>query len=426
MGIRGRFTTNSKNDSSLSVTKSFAVEHQATFGSSKSGNTLFKCDNLVLLTYMTQQNKKVDCIYIDPPYNTKSSDLTFSDSFTSTDESTPKKENSSSLKQSWTVFMRPRLEYAWKLLADDGVFFISIDDREMANAVVMLDSIFGSDHRVATFIKPTSGAKNDAKFWSRKHEYLVIYVKSPATMRWLRKNSSSDSKRSSEKLQPLNKWGSNDRRIDRPNLYFPIFVNKCLDRISTTRKDGWIKVLPKRRDGVDGRWRWSKEKINSEAHRLKAKRQTNGDIKIYSRSTKNAKKIPWSSFLADHNDAGGKDIKQLFGDAKSFSYAKSLRYMKWIISLYAKPDAMILDFFAGSGTTGHAILELNAKDRQKRRFILCENSIQKSSNKAPSGIKDLCLARLAMVISGYTSKDQNQQIIEGAGSGFDFLALESA
>jgi len=432
------------------------LEKLKTFGFEGSGNYIFEGDNKDGLEVLKcTHGSAVDCIYIDPPYNTGSRHFVYKDSFSGANYG---------YESEWATFMRPRLTTSRELLNDNGVIFISIDDNEIGNLLVLMDSIYGRSSRVGIFCKTIQGGKNDSKFVKSSHEYLVVYGKSKSSVNTLRRKSVQST---SAQDQQLNKWGDNDRRSDRPNLYYPIYVSENGATISTQKfpnskpilpiksngEDGcwrWGKekverekhrlvikersngatistqkfpnskpILPIKSNGEDGRWRWGKEKVEREKHRLVIKERSNGKLGVYVKASTNENgSQPWSSIIDSFPSGGGALIKELFGDAKVFNYAKNLDYIKWILSLVNKKDATYLDFFAGSGTTAHAVLELNKQDGGNRKFILCGNTEATKENPNKNICKDVCAERLKKVVA------KNKDLFSSE-VGFDYYVVSN-
>lgn len=348
-------------------------------GDGQNFNHIFEGDNYNSLTMLRYTHKeKINLIYIDPPYNTCKTNFSYRDNFTGND---------------WQKFIHSRLLLSYDLLSDDGIIFVSIDDNEVFSMGLMLDNLFGKKNRVGIFIKKINGGKNDSAFIKRSHEYLLVYIKTIKALKHLQKSK----RKSSLTDQQLNKWGDNDRRSDRPNLFYPIYVSNDLNKISTKEFSGSKKIYPIRSDGSDGCWRWCQEKVEAEKNKLIIKKRSNGQLGVYVKSIAGITDAPWSSLIDCYSDGGGEDIKKYFGDSKVFSYAKNLEYIKWIISLYQKKNMIVLDFFAGSGTTGDAVLRLNANDDINRSFILCSNREDSDSDKGKNICLNICAKRIEMV-----------------------------
>lgn len=386
----------------MKITRKFSHASQS------SGNLIFEGDNLhSLQTLIHTHSQKVDCIYIDPPYNTGNNHFVYKDNFKNNDKNP--------LVSEWFNFMKPRLEIGHKLLKEDGIFFMSIDDSELASALMLLDFVFSKNNRLAVFCKKLNGGKNDSKFIRKNHEYLLVYGKSKNSVKRLK---GKEKETINQTDQQLNKWGDNDRRADRPNLYYPIYVNEKTGSISIEKFPGSVAVYPIKSNKEEGCWRWSKNKVDEEKKRLLIKRRSNGELGIYVKADAMASSEgAWDSVIENFSTGGGEQIKELFGDSKVFTYAKNLDYIKWILSLVNGNDLLFLDFFAGSGTTAHAIIELNATDDKKRKYILCSNTEATATQPNKNICRQICAERVKKAYSLTESKPRAQD------NGFDYFEV---
>ena len=348
-----------------------------------SQNLLLKGDNLEILKHLKHAYAgAVKMIYIDPPYNTGSDGFVYQDDRRFAPEQlarlggmdldeacrvlefTAKKSNSHS---AWLTFMYPRLYIARELLREDGVIFISIDDNEQAQLKILCDEVFGEENFVGNFIwhkKITGGYDND--HLNTQHEYILIYVKQINNFKM-----NFEQKESSYTLQDKNgkyfKWDSlwNVGGLSySPSLDYPI-----------TAPDG-SKIYPIGERGV-AFWLWSKEKVEREKDELKFTKDKTGKWKVYKKVYASDAIVPASLLdkeIVKGNTQSSAEIKNLFGGVKVFKYAKPVSLIKYLIDRAINPTDLILDFFAGSGTTAHAVMQLNAEDGEngRRRFILAQ------------------------------------------------------
>ena len=352
----------------------------------KSENIFITGDNLEVLKVLQESYLgKIDMIYIDPPYNT-GKDFVYSDKFQMSVEElademdlrdedglqrvglTKNEKSSARYHSDWLNMMYPRLVLARNLLKDSGVIFISIDDNEQANLKAICDEIFGEENFVGNFIKPLSGGKTP-KFIKNMHEYLLCYSRSDVTMEVLKGRyiiSENETSRS------LRKDGDSDKRQDRPDMFYPIYLNESSGELSLIQDSNSIEIFPLRPDGTDGRWRWGRDKFRNEKTKLISKLKKDGryDIHVVTEAG-NVRELPWDSILKDAVSSGGKFVNDLFEGLQLFSYPKNPLYIKWICDTLIDKSATILDFFAGSATTAHAVMQLNAEDGGNRKYILC-------------------------------------------------------
>lgn len=349
-------------------------------------NFLLEGDNLHSLKLLERTHKgRIDVIYIDPPYNTLNDDFVYGDTMLD--------ENDGFKHSKWLSFMRERLEIARKLLSNDGVIFISIDDREQAQLKLLCDSIFGEENQIGhiSVVNNLKG-RSDDKFFATANEFLFVYCKNreKAIINGfpLDKEKKSEYKFSDEvskyKLVGLKKTGKNSYKEDRPNMYYPIYYSpsKNILSLSNDYLDN-IEILP-RINGRDGRWRWGRdtflEKVSTE---LVCQKNKKGEYIIYvkmrdivdgEKRTLKPKTV-WINPQYDSGSGTGM-MKDIFGD-NAFTNPKPLKYIKdiiYIATAHKKENSIILDFFAGSGTTAQAVLELNEEDGGNRHFILCTNN----------------------------------------------------
>lgn len=331
-------------------------------------NFLIEGDNLASLQLLEKTHKgKIDLIYIDPPYNTGNQDFVYDDSFVDS--------NDTFRHSKWLSFMQKRLGIAHNLLSNKGAIFISIDANEFAQLKILCDSIFGEGNFIGNMIwrKKTGGGQTD-EFFVTEHEYIICYRKS-SDFRWIDfkleakiedfKYEDSKGKYSIVKLE---KWGSSAHKEDRPTMYFPI-----------TAPDG-TDFYPIAPDGKAGRWRVGNEKLSSLL--LEDKVFWSKDVKkgrwvpyekVYFDEAK-GKLLKSRSILYDIAETGDatKQLTDIFGEKDVFQNPKPIELIEFIIKhCFAYT---ILDFFAGSGSTGHAVMKLNAEDDGSRKFILCTNN----------------------------------------------------
>ena len=343
-------------------------------------NVLIEGDNYHALFCLNMVAKEtVDVIYIDPPYNTGKKDLNYNDHFVRADDPF--------YHSSWLELMSNRLKLARELLKDGGCIFISIDDREQAQCKLLCDAVFGRQNFLCQFVRVTSGGKQDSSNFAVTHEYVICYAKRIASFKANKIRKQDDPKKypfvdtdgRKYKTQLLRKWGDNDRREDRPNLFYPLFYSLSLGKISTTKFEAsdLETFYPKRPNGSDGRWRWQIETMQANIDSgLVEFRLVKKNVEMYEKIYFDPDDVsfsPFDSVIKDSWPSGTDNLKDIFGD-KTFEYAKPVDFIKLLLSMAGDKNALIMDFFAGSGTTGQAVLEMNYADGGSRRFILCTNN----------------------------------------------------
>lgn len=341
-------------------------------------NFLLEGDNLASLQLLLKTHKgKIDLIYIDPPYNTGHNDFAYDDNFVSA--------NDAFLHSKWLSFMRNRLALAKNLLSPVGCIFISINDIEQSQLKLLCDSIFGESNFIATLPKKGSGGRQDSKHFAVVHEYVLCYARNANYFVAGREEKESgdyplmdETTGRRYKLQLLRKWGDSSRRIDRPNLYYPLYYSEKSGEISTEPIADGMTIYPMLSKTEEGRWRWGKSTMQENIENgvvifQKKSGEYVGYEKIYE-PTEIATK-PYTTWIDDiDNNTGSTLLKNILGKT-AFDYPKPLDLIEKLLRRGTdKTDITVLDFFAGSGTTGHAVMKLNAEDGGTRRFILCTNN----------------------------------------------------
>lgn len=402
-------------------------------------------DNLEVLKLLQKAYLgKVKLIYIDPPYNT-GNDFIYPDNYTESLQTyleytgqadiEGKKfgtntEDSGRFHSRWLNMMYPRLYLAKNLLRDDGLLFVSMNDRERDNLKKLCDDVFGEESFIACFVwQSKKGGGSDTGSVVEDHEYVLAYAnhesasglsRIPVEAEALDK---TDEKGDYRRGRELNKWGSNSRREDRPTMWFPI-----------TGPDE-IDVFPIRNDGTEGRWRWGKKKMLDIVQRgdVEFEQRSDGTYVVYEkiRST-NPRYKPYRTFLRDTKTTadGSKEVKALFDDKSVFEFPKPKDLLKTIIEIGStNEDDIVLDFFAGAGTTAHAVLESNMEDGGNRTFILvqlpepCPEDSEASKAGYPN-VAEITKERVRRVIKQLTQAEAGQLPMNGKSDrGFKVFRL---
>lgn len=366
-------------------------------------NLYIEGDNLEVLKLLQKSYLgKVKMIYIDPPYNT-GNDFVYHDDFAmsadeyaeasgSVDELGNKyiknMDSNGRFHSDWCSMMYSRLMVARTLLKEDGVIFISIDDNEVENLRKICDEVFGESNKIAQLVIENNprGRQSDA-FFATSHEYLLCYASNidsaTITGMSLSEKQKAEYKYEDEigryRLLGLRQRGVASLREDRPEMFFPIWVNPEDSSISLTYVEDWEEVIPKKSDGREGRWMWGKQKCINESNRLVAKlvstrREFDIFVKDYlnkdgEQRTRKYKTI-WSDKILN-NQIGTQEVKAILG-GDYMSFPKSTEYIKTIIQTGTSSSSLILDFFSGSATTAHAVMQLNAEDGGNRKYIMVQ------------------------------------------------------
>lgn len=360
---------------------------------------------------MPEFGGKIKCIYIDPPYNTGNENWAYNDNVN--DPKIKKWLNKVvgsddlSRHDKWLCMMYPRLRLLHELLSKDGVIFISIDDNEIANLKLLCDEIFGERNFVANLIwQKKKGGSQDSENFAKEHEYIVCYKKSDwqifdITQEHDIKDFSKIINGKNAKLMKLEKWGAGALQTDAPSLYYPI---------KDPNGNDFYPIAP---NGQNGRWRKKPENLDKEHifwQKNSKGRLTPYEV-IYFDEMITEKVIKTRTIFTDYGTTtdATKEIQEIFG-YKIFDTPKPSNLLKQLFLLATDKNSIILDSFAGSGTTAHAVLELNKKDGGNRKFILIEMNDYANSTTAE---------RIKRVIKGY-GKEPN---LTATGGSFEYFEI---
>lgn len=368
-------------------------------------NLYIEGDNLEVLKLLREDYLgKVKMIYIDPPYNT-GNDFVYEDDFSQTMTSyvassgqydiegnrlVQNAESNGRFHTDWLNMIYPRLKVARDLLTIDGVIFISIDDGELDNLRKVCNEVFGAKNFVADIcVVNNLKGRNDKKYIARANERLLMYIKSDAFEEYglpLDDDVVNEYREKDEKgafrLLELRKRGGADTRAERPNMYYPFYVDPSTGSVSL-QKDmtHTIEALPVKSDGVDGRWRWGIEKSKSNTDSLigrKVQNSTKYNIyeKDYLADDGKQRRVRPKSVMSGASystDVATKEYRALMSPLE-FDSPKPVSFIEDLIEYAISPDedAIVLDFFSGSATTAHAVMRLNARDKGHRQFIMVQ------------------------------------------------------
>ena len=375
-------------------------EESVNFDTTK--NLFIEGDNLDALKLLQESYLgKVKLIYIDPPYNT-GNDFVYEDDFAETSSEylarsrqvapsgerlTANTESNGRFHSDWLSMMYARLKLARTFLADDGVLAISIDDNEVARLGQMLDELFGDDGRVAQVVVQANKGGRDYLPLAQTHEYLLIYSRTGGAGIY-------DLPRDVSALPLVDEIGPYEARElrnrnpkfhrgNRPNLFYTFYVNPDLmdehgySAVSLEPRSGYaVETVPLNSQGAESCWRWGRDKSRDaiqiddpRASQLVARRVRTGAWNVYEKhrpTTQKAKTI-WDETEV-RTEAGTREVRAMFG-APVFDHPKPLDLLKKLISISTTSESIVMDFFAGSGSTAHAVMELNHSDGGCRQFI---------------------------------------------------------
>ena len=401
-------------------------------------NMIIRGDNLeALKALLPRYEGRVKCIYIDPPYNTGNEGWVYNDNVNDPKikkwlgEVVGKEGEDLTRHDKWLCMMYPRLKLLQKLLVDDGVIFVSLDFHEQPFMRLIMDEIFGASNYVSEIacVNKPSG-RSDDKYIATAHESIIVYRKSPLLTlggfepeeKITKRYNKRDTDGRLYREEDLRKRGTHDERTDRPNLFYPFFFNQETGELivggnDEKTPDGFIRIEPMKSKDVQGTWRWGQDTANAQ--------------KTYIHPRYMPNKQQWSLFEWEYLDERGaakpttlwdfKDvnsergtevfIKYLGFKKEDFPNPKPVGTIQRILQIATAGDDIILDSFAGSGTTAHAVLNMNKADGGHRKFILVEMMDYADSITAE---------RVKRVIRGY---GEGKNAVEGTGGNFSFYDL---
>lgn len=401
-------------------------------------NLVIHGDNLhALKALLPGYAGKVKCIYIDPPYNTGNEGWKYND-----------KVNSPMIKEwfrqngigtddlerhdKWLSMMWPRLQLLKELLADDGVIFVSIDDNEVHHLRMIMDEIFGDQNFIAQITAQTNPrGRSLRQDIARTHEYVLVFSKNietvkvkeiPKPQKTLSEYKKKDKQGVYRPMRLMNGAIQFFNRKTRPNLFFPIYVHPKTGHVALLRsKSNNVEVLPLSSSGEEGCWTWSKNKIQKNLSMIFGEKKKTGAWRIYRKDylpqngqATTKERSVWLDKKINH-EVGKELLSDLF-QKNTFDYPKSPDLVKKCIQLVSDKRAVVLDSFAGSGTTAQAVLNLNKEDGGERKFILveCENYANK-----------ITAERVRRVIKG-VPKAKEEKLKNGLGGSFTYCTLGQA
>lgn len=416
-------------------------------------NLYIEGDNLEVMKLLQRGYLgKVKMIYIDPPYNT-GNDFVYNDDFAMSQEQLDEAmdnldEEGNRLRKNldsnpryhsdWCSMIYSRLLVARTLLSNDGVIFISIDDNEVHHLRKICDEVFGAGNFVANINWKGRGGRQDSKYYAVIHEYILCYAKD------LNKFEAGEEikeegtypkfdnqKQRFYKTQLLRKWGSNSLRTDRPNLYYPISAPDGSEVYPTIYVED--KDTQTIQSSIEGRWRWGTTTLQRalEEDRIEFIKNNFGNWipyeKIYAPLPGEEQTKKYTTWIDDTTN-GTEVLKNLFGTKSPFDYSKSpVLISRFLQMAKAEDDSLILDFFSGSATTAHAVMQLNAEDGGKRKYICVQipEETPKDSEARKAGYKTICeIGKERIRRAGKKIKEENKD--KNIDTGFRVLRIDSS
>ncbi|HOY56967.1 MAG TPA: site-specific DNA-methyltransferase [Verrucomicrobiota bacterium] len=370
-------------------------------------NLIIEGDNFDALRYLRMAFAgRVKCIYIDPPYNTGNRDFVYNDRFVDREDLWRHSK--------WCEFMFQRLTLARDLLAPDGAIFVSVDDNEVFSLGLMMNRVFGEGGFVANCIWQKRYSRENREAIGDAHDFLIVYSPRPDLFKVRRGLIPLTEKQRARYKNPNNDprgpWQSVSLTAQgyRPNQMYEI-VAPGGKRHRPPEGACWKLIEPEYQKLVtDGRVYFGKEG-NGVPRRMYFLSEAEG-------------LVPWTWWPHDevgHTDEARKEIQALFGTQTAFETPKPVRLIERVLRIASGCDDLILDFFAGSGTTAHAVHKLNAQDGGRRRCILVSNTEATVAEPDKNLCRDVCAERVRRVIQGYTSRDGEQ--VPGLGGDFAYL-----
>lgn len=385
-------------------------------------NLYIEGDNLDVLKLLQESYlNKVKMIYIDPPYNTGNDSFIYPDDYSTNKELYDEEvgaidesgyrmfkntETNGRFHSSWCSMIYPRLKLARNLLSEDGVIFISIDDNEVDNMKKMCDEVFGSENFIGLFVINSTPNARDYGHIGKMTEYAVFYAKNinfttTNMLPEIDKTFKYTDEKGGYNIHPL--YNSNEAftNKNRPNLYYPFYlylnepVSKEFYTIGLEKKENSIEIYPPKslKNNVQFVWRWGRDKaqnnLNTEIIGYKTE---NGEYRIVQKMRHTEKII--RNLLTDTSYTtrrGTAEVEEIFGD-KYFSFPKPINLLKNFITVGSDEASIILDFFSGSATTAHAVMQLNAEDGGKRKFIMVQlpEICDENSEAYKAGYQNIC------------------------------------
>lgn len=351
-------------------------EHEVT-NYENNDNLIIKGNNLIALQTLKERfTEKIKVVYIDPPYNTggDANIFTYNNTFN---------------HSTWLTFMKNRLEQSYQLLREDGFMLIAIDDAELFYLGVLMDEVFGKENfigLISVVHKPEG--RNMEKFIATSTEYMLVYAKNKNKAEFSKmffdkekEKEYMENKDDFDYFKPMNYLrsggGDHNLRKNKPNFFFPIYVHPESLDVQIEAQEGYEAVYPITSSGQERTWKTVKETfINKlEENRIIAVRGERGDLQVCEKYYKSERgeliKSHWIDKKYNAIHSGTNILEKILG-RKDFSYPKSLYLVQDALKMTMKANDIVLDFFGGSGTTGHAVLDLNNQDGGHRKFIMCE------------------------------------------------------
>ena len=403
-------------------------------------NLYIEGDNLDVLKILRENYLgKVIMIYIDPPYNT-GNDFVYNDDFSQTSSEyiaesgqfdsdgnrlVLNTESNGRFHTDWLNMMYPRLKVAKDLLSDDGVIFISIDDNEVENLRKLCDEVLGEVNFVAQIVwQKIHSIKNDAKFFSDNHEYALLYArdKSNYQVQLLPRTESMNERYKNLDNDPRGPWQSGDLVAsgERSAGHFIVTSPKTGKQFDVPQGKHWVYSEANLKAMLDDNRIW----FGADGNSFPRKKRFLTEVQ-----DGRTPSTIWLSEEVGHNQSATREVKLLFDDKKYFDFPKPVDYILQMLQVASVKDSLILDFFSGSATTAHAVMQLNAEDGGNRRFIMVQlpELTDEKSEAYKAGYKNLCeIGKERIRRAGKKVKEEAGLQGQNLDIGFRVLKLDSA
>ena len=379
---------------------------------------LVNSDNFQALQLLQRRfRENIDLIYIDPPYNTAASEILYKNDYQ---------------HSSWLALMADRLSVARRLMSDEATIQVAIDDEEFSNLEILLKQEFGRDNYLSTVVVVHNPKGRDQGFFASAHEYTLIAAKSkkdaksnrlPLDEAAVKAKYRGEADDGRFRELPLKRTGSESSRADRPSMFFPFLVDPKSGELSLITDEehkslveshhedasqvdllrtkyaklGKRLIVPIRDDGQFGRWRWGLPqcRLGVASGVLFAKQLRTGEFGVYQRDQADDTVLPKTFWIGERYDASTKGtnlLKDIVGP-NDFDYPKSIYAVEDFLRIGSSSDDTVLDYFGGSGTTAHAVINLNREEKSRRRFVLVEGGSH-FENVLLDRIRRICYAPL--------------------------------
>ena len=403
-------------------------------------NLYIEGDNLDVLKILRENYLgKVKMIYIDPPYNT-GNDFVYNDDFSQTSSEyiaesgqfdsdgnrlVLNAESNGRFHTDWLNMMYPRLKVAKDLLSDDGVIFISIDDNEVDNLRKLCDEVLGEVNFVAQIVwQKIHSIKNDAKFFSDNHEYALLYArdKSNYQVQLLPRTESMNERYKNLDNDPRGPWQSGDLVAsgERSAGHFIVTSPKTGKQFDVPQGKHWVYSEANLKAMLDDNRIW----FGADGNSFPRKKRFLAEVQ-----DGRTPSTIWLSEEVGHNQSATREVKLLFDDNKYFDFPKPVDYILQMLQVASVKDSLILDFFSGSATTAHAVMQLNAEDGGNRKFIMVQlpEMTDEKSEAYKAGYKNICeIGKERIRRAGKKVKEEAGLQGQNLDIGFRVLKLDSA